>query len=109
MGVFIAFWTKIFFRKYDYNFYELLILLCFVMGMGMLLFSVFAIFQGLTHLESMQVAGIIGIAYCTWAMGQFFDKKKPVSYLKGFASYMLGMITFVLSAILLGTSIDLIF
>ena len=108
MGVFIAFWTKIFFKKYDYNFFEILILLCFVMGMGMLIFAVFAILQGLTHIDLMQVAGFVGITYCTWAIGQFFDKEKLLNYLKSFASYMLGMISFTLSALLLGTIIDLI-
>jgi hypothetical protein len=27
MGIFIALWLKLFFRKYDYNFYEILIML----------------------------------------------------------------------------------
>lgn len=108
MGMFIALWTKLFFKKYQYNFYEILILLCFIMGMGMLLFSVFAIFQGITHFDLMQLAGVVGIAYCTWAIGQFFDKRKPISYVKAFVSYMLGMITFMLSAILLGALLDLI-
>ncbi len=106
MGIFIAFWAKIFFRKYGYNFYEILILLCFVMGMGMLLLAVFAVFEGLTKLALLQVAGILFIVYCTWAIGQFFDRKKPVSYFKAIASYVLGMVTFMLSAILLGTLID---
>jgi hypothetical protein len=108
MGVFIAVWLKLFFRKYGYNFFEVLILLCFVMGMGMLIYAVFALIQGITHFELMTVAGIIGLAYCTWAIGIFFDNKKPVNFIKAFASYMLGMITFMLTAILLGTSIDLI-
>lgn len=109
MGIFIAFWIKLFFRKYDFNFFEILILLCFVMGMGMLIFAFFALFQGLTKIDLMQVAGLIGFAYCTWAIGQFFDKKKPLNYVKAFASYVLGMITSMLFAILLGTLIDLIF
>jgi len=108
MGVFIAFWLKLFFRKYDYNFFEILILLCFTMGMGMLIFSVFAFFEGVTHLSLMQIAGAVGIIYCSWAIGQFFDKKKAVSYLKAFASYLLGMITFSVSAFILGALIDLI-
>ncbi|MDZ7935767.1 MAG: hypothetical protein U5M51_12565 [Emticicia sp.] len=29
MGSFIAFWLKLFFKKYNYNFFEILILLCF--------------------------------------------------------------------------------
>ncbi len=107
MGVFIAFWAKLFFRKYAYNFFEILILLCFVMGMGMLIFAAFAVFQGLTHLNSMRVAGFVGIGYCTWAIGQFFDKRKIVNYVKAFGAYVLGMITFSLAALLLGTLVDL--
>jgi hypothetical protein len=108
MAIFIAFWAKIFFRKYDYNFYEILILLCFVMGMGMLFLAVFAILQGLTNFGLMQIGGILFIVYCTWAIGQFFDRKKPLNYFKAFASYTVGMITFMIAAILLGVSIDLI-
>jgi hypothetical protein len=108
MGVFVVFWLKIFFRKYDYNFFELLILLCFVLGMGMLMHSIFAFFEGVTKLNLMQISGFIGITYCIWAIGQFFDKTKPISYVKAFASYVLGMLTFCFSAIIIGILIDLI-
>lgn len=106
MGIFIAGWTKVFFRKYGYNFFEILILLCFVMGISMLIFTFFALFQGLTKIELMQIGGIVGIAYCSWAIGQFFDKKKPINYLKAFSSYMLGMITLIFFAIAIGALID---
>ncbi|MET4142050.1 DUF3667 domain-containing protein [Pedobacter sp. UYP1] len=106
IGVFIAFWLKLFFRKYEYNFFELLILLCFVLGMGMLIFSVFAIFEGLTKVNLMKISGIITVVYCTWAIGQFFDNKRMVNYLKALASYILGMITFSISIMLLGLLID---
>ena len=105
-GIFIAFWLNIFFRKYDYNFFEILILLCFVQGVVMLLYALFVILQGLTHLHVMQSAAVIGLVYCTWAIGQFFDKNKIVSYLKAFAAYVLGMITFLLSLISIGSLID---
>nr|WP_294942768.1 DUF3667 domain-containing protein [uncultured Mucilaginibacter sp.] len=108
MGVFIAFWIKIFFKKYGYNFYEILILLCFTIGMGMLFFALFAIVQGLSHYNFTQIAGVTGIAYCSWAIGQFFDKQKPVNYIKAFTAYILGMLTFTLTAIIVGISIDLI-
>ena len=102
MGAFIAFWLKIFFKKYDYNFFELLIVLCFVLGMEMLLFSIFALFEGLSKFHLMQIAAIVVFIYFSWAVGQFFDKTKAVSYIKAFVSYMLGMITFGLSIIILG-------
>lgn len=108
MGVFIAFWTKLFFRKYNYNFFEILILLCFVMGTGMLIYSIFALFLGLTNIDLMQIGGIVGFTYSTWAIGQFFDKRKFSNYVKAFFSYFLGFLTFTLTAILIGTLIDLI-
>jgi hypothetical protein len=108
MGVFIALWLKLFFRKYNYNFYEILIMLCFVIGMGMLIFSVFVIIEGLTHFHLMTIAGVIGIAYCTWAIGHFFDKKKVASYAKALGAYILGMITFWIFPVLFGTLIDLL-
>ena len=78
------------------------------MGMGMLIFAVFAVIQGITHFDLMALGGLFAILYCTWAIGQFFDKKKKSSYFKAFASYMLGMITFNILALLTGTIIDLV-
>ncbi len=108
MGAFIAFWTKIFFKKYGYNYFEIIILMCFVMGIGMLIFSVFTLTQGLTKINLMVWAGFAGIAYCSWAIAQFFDKTKWTNYLKAFTSYMLGALTFYLLAFLLGKLIDII-
>lgn len=108
MGIFIALWLKLFFRKYNYNFYEILILLCFLMGMGMLLLTFFAVFQGLTHLDVMQTGGYVFIIYSTWAIGQFFDRGKALSYVKAFISYLLGMITFWSGAFIIGALIDFI-
>ena len=108
MGGFIAFWLKIFFRKYDYNFFEILILLCFILGMEMLLFSVFALFEGLTKFPLMQIAAVIVFIYFSWAVGQFFDKTKVASYAKALVSYILGMLTFGLSMGILGGLAELI-
>lgn len=102
MGGFIAFWLKIFFRKYDYNFFEILILLCFILGMEMLIFSVFALFEGLIKFPLMQIAAVIVFIYFSWAVGQFFDKTKVSSYVKALVSYILGMITFGLSIGIVG-------
>ncbi len=106
MGMYIAFWAKLFFRKYDYNFFEILILLCFIMGIGMLLFSVFALIEGLTKVSLMNISGALAMLYSTWAIGQFFDQKKVASYFKALVSYILGMIVFSLSLVLLGLLID---
>ncbi|MCP9754699.1 DUF3667 domain-containing protein [Lacihabitans sp. CCS-44] len=108
MGVFIAFWSKLFFKKYQFNFFEILIMLCFVMGIGMLIFSVFAMLEGVAKLKVSELGGIVGVAYCSWAIGQFFAKEKIFNYIKALFAYLLGMLTFVILAFLLGILIDFI-
>lgn len=106
MGLFIAFWIKLAFRKYGYNYFEILILLCYVMGTGMLLYAAAAIFQGITHIEIMQAAAMASFVYAAWAIGQFFDKHKFINYVKAFFSYLLGFVTFSFTVILIGILID---
>lgn len=108
MGIFIAFWINLFFRKHQFNVFEILILLCFVMGISMLIFSIFATLQGLTNLKISQMGGIVGVFYCSWAIGRFFGRDKLLNYVKALFAYILGMITFTFSAILLGILIDLL-
>lgn len=108
MSVFITVWIKLFFKKYDYNFFEIIILLCFVMGIGMLIYTTFGIIESMTKWRILQVGGLIGFLYTSWAIGQFFDKNKKLNYLKGFVAYFLGMLTFYILAIVLGIGIDFI-
>jgi len=108
MGVFIAFWLKLLCRKSGYNFFEILIMLCFVMGIGMLLFAVFALIEGITRMDMIMVAGTVAFIYCVWAIGQFLDGKKLRSYLFAFLAYVLGMISFTIAAFLTGFLIDFI-
>lgn len=108
MAIFIAVWVKLFFRKYEVNIFEILVLLCFVIGMGMLIYSVFGIAQSLIGYNLMQVSGIVGFIYLTWAIGQFYGKGKLLNYVKAFSAYILGMISFSITAILIGTLIDLL-
>ncbi len=106
IGVFVAFWVKIFFRKFDYNLSEILVLLCFVFGIEMLIFSVLGILQAFIHFDVMQISSYLVVIYFTWAIGQFFDRKKAISYIKAFLSYILGMFVFMVLFILVGTLID---
>ncbi|WP_374949877.1 DUF3667 domain-containing protein [Mucilaginibacter sp.] len=108
MGVFIAMWLKLFFKKYQYNFFEILILLCFVMGMAMLIFTVFALVQGISHFKLLEIGGYAGVLYCSWAIGQFFSQKQIGSYVKALAAYLLGMATFTLLILAIGSVADLI-
>jgi hypothetical protein len=108
MAVFIALWIKVFFRKYRYNFFEILILLCYVMGMGMLLYTVFGIAESLSGFRILQLGGLLAISYAAWFIGTFFDSKRKLNYLFGLLSYFLGMISSFIGAFLLGLLIDLI-
>lgn len=108
MGVFIALWAKLFFRKSEFNFFEILILLCFVIGMNMLLYAAFGILQGLTAWSLSQIPGVVGFLYTTWAIAQFFGTEKIVNYIKAFFAYLLGMVTFVTIALLVGVVVDIV-
>ena len=100
MGVFVAFWTKVFFKKYGYNFFEILILLCFLMGIEMLISSFFGIIESITNIHLMYFAWFVGFAYKIWATGQFLENK-PISYLKALIASMVGLLTFFIVATIL--------
>ncbi len=108
MAIFIGLWLKIFFRKHEVNFFEILILLCYVMGMGMLIYAAFGIVQGLANIQLMVYAIFVGFIYTTFAVGHFYNPRKPISYMLSFFAYLLGMITFSIAAVATGMIIDLL-
>ncbi|GLB49862.1 DUF3667 domain-containing protein [Neptunitalea lumnitzerae] len=108
MSVFIAGWIKLFFKKYRYNFFEIVILLCFVMGIGMLYYTAFGLLEVITNINVLKTGAVLSFIYTAWAIGQFFNHKKALSYIKGLVAYVLGMISFYTLAMLLGLAIDLV-
>nr|WP_320000480.1 DUF3667 domain-containing protein [uncultured Draconibacterium sp.] len=108
MAVFVAIWIKMFYRKYDYNFYEILILLLFISGMQMLMFALLGALESLTKTPILTFGTYFVLIYAFWAIGQFFDKRKILNYAKAPISYFLGLITFFLAALGIGLLIDLI-
>lgn len=106
MGVFIALWVKIFFRKQDYNFYEILTLLCFVIGVAMIFLAGFGAVEAIFGIPILDKGTFLFVIYTTWAIGQFFRIKGIGSYVKAFFAYMLGMITFTIVVLIVGTLID---
>jgi hypothetical protein len=107
-GIFIAIWLKVFFKKYKYNFYDLLIMLCFVQGISMLIFAVFALLEGVSHFKLLSFAGKLGFIYMTWAMGNFFEERKFWNYTKTFIAFFLGTITLYIIIFAIGISIDIL-
>lgn len=108
MGVFIAYFTKLFFKKSGYNIFEILILICYTMGVGMLLLGIFGFLDNRTDLPLLAIGGIVCMLYISWANGQFFGKKFR-NYWKAFAAYIIGTVTFFLVIFLLGNALDVIF
>ena len=95
-ALFIIFWLKLFFRKHNYNFYELAVLLFFVMGESMifsLLIPINTKYFGSATIES--VITTLVFAYLGWAIGQFFGDKF-INYLKAIFAYILGFMTFII-------------
>jgi hypothetical protein len=56
----------------------------------------------------MDISDFIVAIYLTWAVGQFFGKKKVLSYIKAFLSYFLGMFMLLASITLVLLFIDIV-
>lgn len=106
MALFIAVWLRLMFRKSMFNLFEILILLCFVMGTGMLIFSFIGVLDSMVSAQILDKGFLLGFVYTTWAIGQFFDRKKILSYVKAFFAYMLGFLMFSLVIVVIGLAFD---
>jgi len=108
IGFLMTFWIKLFYRKSGYNFFEIFVLLCFVSGISTLFLSVVSILQVLTpvHWNLIKILTPIVVAYHIWSIGQFFDSKKAVNYIKASFAFILGAITLSFIVTLIGILID---
>lgn len=110
MGGFIALCVKLLFRKYNYNFFEISVLLCFVMGQGMFIITLGTFFVNLIGASAYKILiSVVALAYPTWAIGQFFAAGKIMSYVKAFTAYVLGYLFFYIGVIIIGIAADMIF
>lgn len=108
-GVFIALSVKLFYRKHKYNLFEIIILLCFVIGQGTFLLTLATMFYGLLNQQLYQtIIGIVSFGYSTWAIGQFFDGSKIGGFVKSYFVYLLGYFMFIIAIIVVGLTADLI-
>jgi hypothetical protein len=74
----------------------------------MLIYAVFAIIEGIFHFKLFKVAGMIGVLYLVWAIGNFFEAKKIGNYVKAFISFLLGTITFYIIIFAIGITTDVL-
>lgn len=108
MSIFIAAWIKIFFRKHSYTIFEIGVLLCYVMGMGMLFLGFFGFFEHILNTTFVVIGTLIGFAYAVWAIGQFFGNKWS-NYLKAALAYFLGSLSFTITFIVIGIVLEMVF
>lgn len=106
ISAFIAFWTTIFFRKHRYNFFEILVLMCFVQGIVLIIISLFQLIQGVTQYHMLKTISIVALGYSTWAIGQFFGKNNWINYVKSFFAYVFGFVTFFSCLLAIGSLVD---
>lgn len=108
-GLFYTLMVKLFFKKYQFNFFEIMVLMCFIMGQSMLLLTIETFFIDLLGIKMFGIILLlISIIYPTWAIGQFFDGSKISSYVKAFLAYLLGYILFQIAIVIVGMSYDAI-
>ena len=106
---FIAFWTKILFKKYGYNFYEIMTLLCFIIGQTLFITALLLPFHQYLNQTANNIILLTTLSiYPIIVIATFFDKNKILSYIKAFFSFFLGKITFIFLMYGIGLSIDLI-
>lgn len=108
MGIFIGAWMKLFCIRRDINFFEILVMLCYVMGIGMLIYAFITLVEGLFHINLAIVGYIVSFVYCFWAIAQFLGGKKIMHYVISVAAYLLGFFTFSLLATACGSLIDML-
>jgi Protein of unknown function (DUF3667) len=104
--IFIIYWIKLFFKKHQYNFYEIAVLLFFIMGEGMIIFALMPVnakYFGSTIFEIL--INIFSFSYIGWAIGQFFGRKFS-NYVKAFFAYLFGYFSFIFVATILAIIYD---
>lgn len=107
MGGLTAFWLRLFFFRHKYNLFEISVLLCFVMGEGMLLFALMASLCTFIKGQAFFLGFMLLIwLYISWAIGQFYGEKKWLNYLKSFLAYTLGFVTFQYGCVLVALVYD---
>ena len=108
-GFFIALSIKLFYKKYQYNLFEIIILLCFVIGQSTFLLTITTIFLGAFNPTIYQtIGGVVNLGYSTWAIGQFFDNSKIWGFIKSFFVIVFGFFMTYIAIIVLGLTADLI-
>ncbi len=109
MSAVTAGFVYLFFKKYKFNFVEVLVLMCFIVGQGMLLNAVICTLHSFVPKLVYGLLMSFGIfLYASWAIGQFFQSGKIGGYLKAVSAYFCGYFLFYVLIVFIGVSLDLL-
>lgn len=109
-GFFIAFCTRLFYRKSSYNYFEIMTMLCYVLGINMLTMTLLAVFYGTLNVIVYRTLFTVFVyGYAVWAIGQFFNKGTIKSYLAAAATFILGYLLYFTTISIIGIVLDEIF
>ena len=106
LALFTAVWVRLCFSRYGHTIFEILVMLCYVIGMIMLFMTVIGIVQVTTGLPIFQLGAIGTFVYAPWAIAQFFDKSRIWNYPIAFLCNIAGLLSAVFFVLLLGNTID---
>jgi hypothetical protein len=106
-GFFIAFCSGLFYRKYSYNYFEIMTMLCYVLGINMLAMTILAVFYGTLNVIVYRILFIVFVyGYAVWAIGQFFNKGTIKSYLAAAATFIMGYLLYFTTISIIGIALD---
>ena len=109
LAFFVAIWVEVFFKKFKYNIYEILVLMAFVFGEALLILTIFIIAGEIFGTGIFVLLGVaLYLFYIVWAIGQFFGEKQILNYLKSALSYSFGVLTYLVTLIFIAYILKLI-
>lgn len=105
--LFIAGLLKLLFRDKKFNFFEYLVLLCYLIGMSMLLVLIAMLAAHYSNQISIYIYSLLVVSvYCIWGIGQFFGDKNFSTYILATVAYAGGLFLFIIGVLLVGGALD---
>jgi len=95
IGLFIALWIKLLFRRFNYTLFEILILMCYTLGVGTLFHALFGLAEGITGWEVERLGAAFSLIYFVVAGRSFFEGVGFGGVLKLLLAYMLGSLVMI--------------
>lgn len=101
ISFFIALWVRILFKKHHYTYFEIVVLLFYILGEAIFLLAIFTFFIALAKNQPTIIlilaifVGLLYQGYPIWAIGNFFTGNKCARYTKALLSYFLGVISYL--------------